>query len=414
MSKLYYSEQGNMIPSLCEELTEYRHARKVLHLPGTHQPATLYILARSYPGNQIPLRLSVNGTELPGLQPINPDIYFWYEASVPASLVLEGANVFEFWADAPAMSAWSLGLENGHKDAGSFVSTDSGRTWRNEKLGYHNVSFGEYVVRVRLDEGQDPPPPAMIWEQHDHPRLKRLGELLPDAARMSGDMLQRVQSLSTWVSTSWVYRNTGTATQHAPWDPETILAWGKAAQGHNGREPVVMCVQYAVTLVMACLAVGIPARPAVFTGAINGFNGHFTGEVWFKEFNKWVMVDPTLDAILFKHDLPLSVTEIQQAGEDLTALIRYGPGQKFQSQNPVIEAWIPDNMEKGLCFGHRSVWPRTDFLSHQELTPPGHGETAYSETNLVWEVKDLAEGFGMFPYFGDSNYFDAPPQEFEI
>lgn len=413
MSQLYYSEQGNVIPSLCEELTDYRRARKVLSLPGTREPATLYVLARSYPGNTLPLRLSVNGTELPGLQPLQPDIYFWHEAVVPPSDLKAGANVFEFWTDAPAMNAWSLGLENGHKDPESFVSTDSGRTWRNEKLGYHNISFGEYVVRVRLAEGQDPPPPAMVWENRDHSRLQRLGEMLPDDAWGRGTTLQRVQSLLTWASTSWFYRNTGTATQYAPWDPETILAWGKAAQGHNGREPVVMCVQYAVTLVMSCLAVGIPARPAVFTGAINGFNGHFTGEVWFKEFNKWVMVDPTLDAILFMGDQPLSVTDIQQAGDDLRGLIHFGPGQKYQTQNPVIEGWIPENIEKGVCFRHRSLWPRTDFLSHLELTPPGHGETAYSETHLVWETKDLADGFGMFPSFGDKAYFDASPQGFE-
>jgi hypothetical protein len=413
MSQLYYSEQGHVIPSLCEELTDYRRARKALTLPSTREPANLFVLARSYPGNTLPLRVAVNGVEQPSLRPIQPDIYFWYEMALPPTLLKAGENVFEFWTDAPAMNAWSLGLENGHKDPRSFVSTDGGRTWRNEKLGYHNMGFGEYVVRVRLAEGRDPAPPALAWENRDHPRLRRLGELLPDEAWGDGTTHTRVRSLLTWASTSWYYRNTGAATQYAPWDPETILAWGKAARGHNGREPVVMCVQYAVTLVMSCLAVGIPARPAVFTGAINGFNGHFTGEVWFKEFNKWVMVDPTLDAMLFKGDEPLSVTEIQQAGDDLTRFIRFGPGQQYQTQNPVIESWIPDNLAKGVCFRHRSLWPRTDFLSQPELTPPGHGETAYSETDLVWETKDLAQGFGMFPYFGDSSYFDAPPQGFE-
>jgi hypothetical protein len=49
-------------------------------------------------------------------------------------------------------------------------------------------------------------------------------------------------------------------------------------------------------------------------------------------------------------------------------------------------------------------------MTRPELTPPGHGETAYSETDLVWELKDMDDGFAMFPYFGDSNYFDDPPQ----
>ncbi len=49
MSRLYHSEKGYVLPTLCEELTRYRRARKVLHLPGTSEPATLYVLARAWP-----------------------------------------------------------------------------------------------------------------------------------------------------------------------------------------------------------------------------------------------------------------------------------------------------------------------------------------------------------------------------
>jgi len=61
MSQLYFTERGNMLPTLSEELTTYRRARKVLQLPGTANPATLYILARTYAGNDSPLcwRLTV-------------------------------------------------------------------------------------------------------------------------------------------------------------------------------------------------------------------------------------------------------------------------------------------------------------------------------------------------------------------
>jgi transglutaminase-like putative cysteine protease len=412
MSKLYFTESGHVIPTLCEELTDYRHARKILHLPGTREPARLYVLARSYPDNQLPLRLSVNGTELAGVDPRRPDIYFWHEVVVPASLLVAGRNVFEFFTDSRAMDSWSLALENGHKEPESFVSTDCGATWRNEKLGYHNVSLGEYVVRLRLAEGEDAPPPPLVWEDRQHPRLKRLYDMIPDAARKPGTTLERVRSLATWICTTWEYRNTANATQYGPWDAETIMAWGKAQRGHNGQLPIVMCVHYAVALVSCCQAVGIPARPAVFTGSINGMNGHFTGEVWFKELEKWVMVDPTLDAVVYQQDQPLSVKEIQHLGAGLAAETEWGAGHEFQVQNPLVAAWIPSVFDKGLCFRHRSVWPRTDFLAHPELTPPGHGETAYSETGLVWEQRDLDEGFGMFPNFGDESYFDAPPAGF--
>jgi len=43
MSKLYLTENGNVIPLLCEELTNERRARKILELPLTGQPVHLYI-----------------------------------------------------------------------------------------------------------------------------------------------------------------------------------------------------------------------------------------------------------------------------------------------------------------------------------------------------------------------------------
>ena len=49
MSRLYYTEDGRVLPTLCEELTRFRHARKTLLLPPTEEAASLYLLARSYP-----------------------------------------------------------------------------------------------------------------------------------------------------------------------------------------------------------------------------------------------------------------------------------------------------------------------------------------------------------------------------
>ncbi|HOG45401.1 MAG TPA: transglutaminase-like domain-containing protein [Anaerolineae bacterium] len=409
MSTLYYTEAGNIVPTLCEELTASRQARKVLHLPATGAPAQLFVLARCYPENALPLRVAVNGSELPAAPAAPAPPYMWQTLTLPARLLVAGHNVFELWADSPAMNSWSLALEHGHRDPQSSISSDGGQSWRNERMGYLNVGRGEYVVRVRLAEGQDPAPPPPIWESPAEPRLQRLRELLPPEARRPGPTLPRVRALSAWVSTQWEYRNSGPAAQYAPWDPETILAWGKAQSGHDGRLPIVMCVHYGVTMALCCLAVGIPARCAVFTEDIGGFNGHFTTEVWFRECAKWVMVDANMDAILFRERVPLSVTEIQQSGRDLSGLVEWGPGHAFQVRNPAIDQWVQNVFLPNRCFRHRSVWRRNDFLSHPECGPAGHGSTAYCETDMVWESRDLQEGFGMFPFFAGPDYFDAPP-----
>ena len=50
MTKLYYTESGHSMPNLAEELTTFRRARKVLTLPPTSSPATLYFIARAHEG----------------------------------------------------------------------------------------------------------------------------------------------------------------------------------------------------------------------------------------------------------------------------------------------------------------------------------------------------------------------------
>jgi hypothetical protein len=410
MSRLYYTENGRVIPTSCEELADYRIARKVLHLPATDQPATLYVLARAYPEHKQPLRIAVNDVPISGPSPGPEDGYLWYEIAVPPSLLQVGPNRFEFWADTPAMQGWSLGLEGGHCQPQSWLSTDGGSTWRREKMGHLHTMSGEYVVRVRLAEGEDPSPPPMVWETPSTGRLERVRRMIPAVAREGTSTLDRVRALTSWVCTRWVYRCEGAS--YSPWDAETIIAWGQAGRGHDGRDPIVMCVHYGVTLVTCCAAIGIPARPAIFTGGVNQHNGHFTAEVWLQEYDKWVMVDPTLDAIVFQNGTPLSVGEIQQAGDDLSGLIAWGPGYAFQMENPFIPEWIERVFVPNICFRHRSIWPRADFLSRPELGPAWHGSTAYCETDLVWETGDLAQGFGMFSHFGDKDYFDRPPADF--
>ena len=170
-----------------------------------------------------------------------------------------------------------------------------------------------------------------------------------------------------------------------------------------------MCVHYAAAFVSCAQVAGIPARCAVLTEAPNGCNGHFVAEVWLEEHGKWAVVDPNADALFVTDGLPMSMGEIQEAGTDLKGRIQFGTGAQYQRTFPHMVTFVEDNLERGICFAHRSVWYRSDLLSRPELSPPGHGSLAYCETGLVWEARDRDRGFGMFPFFGDSEYFDSPP-----
>jgi Transglutaminase-like superfamily len=409
MSKLYYTEMGHVLPTLSEELTSCRRARKVLELPGTQAPATLYVLARPYAGSEVPLRISVNGIEINPLQPAWVQAQAWHTVTLPPSLLRPGANTFEFWNDAPAMDAWSLAIEGGHREPASYRSDDGGQHWRNQKMSYLNILTGEYVVRVRLEEGEDPAPPTFVWEDPRSPRLAQLRQRLPAEALQPGPVMKRVRALTYWLSTSWQHTDAKKAQQYAPWDAETILAWGRVRTGQDGRLPVVMCVHYGAAFVSCAQAAGLRARTVITADTINGYCGHFVAEVWFDEYHKWVLVDPNLDAIFRKAGVPLSVREVQAAGAALGELVEWGRGTEFQRRYPNIEAFVHDNYLTGVWIRSRSNWARADFLSRPDLTPPGHGMTAYCETSLVWDADLRSRGFGMFPYFGNRDYFETPP-----
>jgi hypothetical protein len=411
MSRLYYSEEGRVTPALCEELTRFRRVRKHLELPETGQAAQLFILARAYPDCDTPLKLAINGVDLAGIMPLHSGFY-WYCVDIDADCLRVGDNIFDLWSDSSAMDSWSVALEAGHERPCSEVSDDGGISWRSESMGYLNCVRAEYVLRVRLAEGSDPPPTAVVWEDPTSPRLDSLRARLPERALAPGSVRERVRALSSWLAGSWEHTGSGRAEQYAPWDAETLLSWAPRQQGHNGKRPIAMCVHYAAALVSAAQSIGIAARCAVVTEAPNGTAGHFIAEIWDPEDERWFVVDPNSDALFVCDGALMSMTQIQEAGASIGASIEWGPGTVFQRTFPHIVEFCETNLTKGVCFRHRSVWYRADLLTRPWLSPPGHGSLTYCETGLIWETRDLDRGFGMFPSFGDTNWFDHPPKDF--
>ncbi|HZC33171.1 MAG TPA: hypothetical protein VE640_07780, partial [Candidatus Bathyarchaeia archaeon] len=175
-------------------------------MPATRSDARLYVLAASRRGNTLPLRLAINGTEQPPIEPAGP-AYRWYERVIQAPQLLAGRNRFELWTDSHAMDAWSLAIEYAHPASRSWVSIDTGQTWRRHRIGHLHVAPGEYIVRVRLAEGRDPSPPTVVPAASGQPDLDVIRTLVPTEAFGPGAVIDRVRALATWTASAWRYRN---------------------------------------------------------------------------------------------------------------------------------------------------------------------------------------------------------------
>jgi transglutaminase-like putative cysteine protease len=412
VSQLFCTETGRFWPALGEELAYNRWARKVLHLPRTELPATLFVLARPHSLTSPPLRVSVNGVDTTPQAPTTT-AWEWLSLVVHPRLLRTGPNRIEVRCDSVAMDGWSLALELGHADPASFLSRDGGRSWQNGRLGFADLAPGEYAVRVRLHEGSDPSPPAFVWER-DLSSLERLLALVPRAVTRPGQTLDQAARISTWVSRQWDYYRESPLP--APWDPATIITWGRARQGHGGYRARVHCVHYAVTFAMLCNAAGIPARCSALVGSMtpreDADTGHFVAEVWAREYQKWVLVDPTLDGLAIDGRQPFSVQEVQSRASALNSIMRWGAGHARQLRGTTLRHWTESVFLPGRWLGYRALWPRMDLVTRPDLAAASHGAMAYSETSLVWEDRALDHGFGMFGLFAPEEYFSAPPESF--
>ncbi|MBI3986666.1 MAG: hypothetical protein HY343_07095, partial [Lentisphaerae bacterium] len=257
MSKLFYTETGRTIHCANEELTGRRHARKVLKLPAeVASDARLYFLAASRPDCTMPLRVTVNGHPFE-VAPDGKTWVHWYILKLRREMLKPGDNTIDFWCDAWAQDSWMLGLESGHPKPRSFLSFDGGKTWQNRHMGVLIRMPGEYVVRLRLDDPKrrDPAPPAFIWEDRNCEYFDKIRELIPAGIKAIADPWEKTRALVSWTIVQWRYRNVLTGgVDYAPWDLPTIISWGSKSFGHWHKDPVVMCVHYAIVTTTAALA----------------------------------------------------------------------------------------------------------------------------------------------------------------
>lgn len=389
-----------------EEITRWRWAKKVLTLPraAANAGADLWLVACSYEGNRVPLRVRVNGRTVGMVRGAEP-MMRWHRLAIPALRLRSGGNEIILDCDAPAMHAWKLGIAGPAARPNSFISFDTGKSWRNDCMGLYGALSGEYVVRLRSRSTtlRDPRPPRMVYSDAKHPKLAELRAMLPKTVTTVRDPWKQLLTLRTWVATRWSHDPFGSA--YCPWDAPTILDWVKHNRGHGGRGKVAMCVHFAVTFASFATALGHRARCVAITKDINGMDGHFVCEAFDHQQGKWIMHDANYD-VHYEDAQPLSAVEIsQRAGQgSVASLVRAGKGMPTRPAR-LLRAF-QQYFATGTSYALVGVWLRMDFITDPSVAPGHHGSVVYVEPQWVWHGAG-ADRTAMFPRHAATRWFEG-------
>jgi hypothetical protein len=412
MSKLYYSDSGRTVRFLNEELSSQRHARKRFVLPNRSScKGALYIYCCCRSGCDYSLKVNVNGHGFV-IEPDGIGFMHWVSLPLEAAHLGLGNNIVELWSDNIAMDGWMLGVDGCVPNLCSELSLDGGGSWRNKFMGIHHCLQGEYVIRLRFEDETlcDSAPPEMIWPDVNSSVFKALTGLIPLAIQNIEDQWEKMRMLASWVSGQFPYRNLDQGVEYAPWDPLTILSWGKHERGQTEKVPVTMCVHYGVFFCAAAMALGVPARNVCCTNDLNGSTGHFISEVWIEKWRKWCQVDANCDLIYVKDNIPLSVAELFKEGLALKELAV--EGESFVQQPEYVHRFVDECLLTGRSFRFWAVWLHNDYCEHPKYRPPSHGVGAYAETDWIWAQSAEGAPPGMFPYSMDQDMLQKMPPFF--
>jgi len=117
------------------------------------------------------------------------------------------------------------------------------------------------------------------YEDYKNPRLAALREKykLDEVVAAGKTEFEKMVILRDWVSRQWKYDPPGD--YYPQWDADDIIT-----------HKTGFCVQYAITYMQCCLAMGWQAR-FVFGYQPGIGSGHEVNEVWSNQYGKWIFMD---------------------------------------------------------------------------------------------------------------------------
>ena len=224
-------------------------------------------------------------------------------------------------------------------------------------------------------------------ERSPHPTLELLRERYElEAVAGEGGDFERAVRLCDWVKSRWPHV---LPLANPPYDGLVIL--DRAARGET-----FICMHYSVTLVHCCLALGLQARVVnLHRGIAESYrigeesaadppvDEHVTVEVWCRELDRWVMIDPDFDCHYERGGEPLSAWQIHRAfldGEVDALEVRRGPGSR--AYDSLGEEFFARTLPS--YYAHVSLLMRNDFLSDPDGPVPALHPTDERTPPILW------------------------------
>jgi hypothetical protein len=151
-----------------------------------------------------------------------------------------------------------------------------------------------------------------IWLDYNDSYLKELREKyrLKELVSNANGTLSVIEKITNWVHHLWEHDG-----ENEPSNPDPLSILEEVSKGKRFR-----CVEYSIVLTGCLNALGIYSRKLALktkdceTREIGA--GHVVAECFVPELNKWIMVDPQVNAIVFANGIPLNAVELAEAIHD--------------------------------------------------------------------------------------------------
>lgn len=227
---------------------------------------------------------------------------------------------------------------------------------------------------------------------NNHPNFKELKNKYPiEDIAGKGDDFTKSKNLLYWVSSHMYHK--GDYSGSIGCNSLDLLNYSY----DKGNSCGINCVGLATILTECLLAIGLKARK-VFIMPCSPYDGdnHVVTQVYIKDLNKWVMLDPTLNAYFInEHGVCLSLLELRGHLADQKAVF-FNKEAKYND-----EAWIEQSVLENIeyfaknlfCFHTSEISTFDNVLESRFITlcPQGYNPKQIRLSNIEYRIKKYGD-----------------------